>query len=672
MTVQLPQILIRNSFNILGLSSSSALKEIRKRSQQLLQFAKIEEVQEFEIDIGHVKEFRNEGEIRLALERVSGIQDRLKEIFFWFEDHQTESLKALEFISKGSYQKAFSIFEASGSDWLDKKNLALALMFHAFASSSMDSFCRSLDVWKLIVQSDDFWKFYEKHYLLHDELGTSPSLFEEFRSSLFETLSMKTVSFYHQIKNPKVIGIFYSAFGRIGKAFDSEILHPVILKIKREIYELGIIANTSPLEVVACLTILHGFDSSHNPENEEIDLMKLNNIKSSNKSDSYITVVTRICSNVNNLFDSLNEFKLLEYSPLIVLRNDVAEKLRSIAVDIYNQNSTTEPTTTLLDISSQIAVSESLIDKIESDKKQLSKNTAWGLLSSEFAKIESEIANQNFQEAMNVYLSLDKMLAEQATESNVEIRQQFLINYCALIIQKGHELFEHKRFGIKVLALQPLLNRKNQKNSIKLFDQAKDLLKTNIHTINFDNPTHDVDEALKLIKELSHSLLICERANLIDHYEYCLSKFTELSETQTDSQTRELISLMGIASCFSSLYYRVRGITQGKMWKWIGYSAAILFYIFVVMNKDNSTSNKSYKSSGYQKKSAYESPSYHLTSQEQEAIDWFDILYEDSLKSLRDKGHSDQKIARVILKKMKENGYSDVVEYLKDLETKAQ
>lgn len=620
--VQLPQILIRNSFNILGLSSSSTLKEIRKRSQQLLQLAKIEEVQEFDIDLGPVKEFRNESEIRLALERVSGIQERLKEIFFWFEDHRTESRKALEYISKGNYQNAISIFEASGSDWLDKKNFALALMFHAFASVSMDSFFRSLDVWKMIAESDNFWRFYEKHYLLHDELGTSPSLFEEFRRSFFEILSAKAVSFYRQTKNPEVVGACYSVFGRIGKIIDSEILQPIILKVKMEIEELE--------------------KTSDAPSQK------------------------KIIKKINKCFSELEEFELLDYSPIIVLKNDSAEKLRSIAVDIYNENADIDTARVLLDQSSKIAVSEVVLDKVESDKQQLATNEAWERVSSEFKKIKLLITDHDFQEAMNAYLALDQTLVNRVSELTTNIRIQLLINYCALIIQKGHELFENKRFGIEALALQPLLNRKSHNNAVKLFDQAIDLLKTSINIINFDDPAHDNSEVLKLIKEVSHSILVCEVSNLINHHEYCLSRFTELSETQTNSQTRELILLMGIASCFSSLYFRVREIMQGKMWKWIGYSAAILFYFLVVMNNDKPASKQLYKSSSYQTNSV------DLTSQEQEAIEWFDILYENSLKSLRDKGHSDQKIARVILKKMKENGYSDVVEYLKDLETKAE
>ncbi|CUI18026.1 hypothetical protein PNK_2432 [Candidatus Protochlamydia naegleriophila] len=608
---QLPQILIRNSFNILGLSSSSALKEIRKRSQQLLQLAKIEEVQEFAIDIGHVKEFRNEGDIRLALERVSGIQDRLKEIFFWFEDHRLESRKALELISNGSYQKAIAIFKTAGSDWLDKKNLALALMFHAFSSSSMDSFCQSLDAWKLISDSDDFWKFYEKHYLLHDELGTSSSLFEEFRSSLFETLSANAVSFYQQTKNPEAVGVCYSAFGRIGKTADSEVLQPIILRVKKEMEEL---------------------------EKTRDDV-----------SDA--SVIKKILKKIHKCFSELDKFELAEYSPLIVLKNDTAEKLRSKAVDIYNENADTETARLLLNQSSKLAVSEAVLNKIEADKIQLAKNDAWKRVTDKFEKIELLIANQNFQEAKDSYLALDKIFIEEDAETSVEVRLQLLINYCSLIIQKGHELFEHKRFGVKVLALQFLLNRKSQKIAIKLFDQAIELLKNNIQLIRFDDQTNDASELLRLVKELSHSLLICEKSNLINHHEYCISKFTEQSESQTDFQTKELISLMGIASCFGSLYYRVRGIMQGKMWKWIGWTAAILFYFCTIINNDKPASNSSYRNSTYQTKPSYSSRSstQQLTKEEKYVIEYLQKNDFEALKNARKAGYSDKQIARYVI-----------------------
>ncbi len=673
MTAQLPQVLVRNSFNILGLSSSSALKEIRKRSQQLLQLAKIEEVQEFDTDIGHVKDFRNESEIRLAVERVSGIQDRLKEIFFWFEDHSIESLKAFGFISKGSYQQAIDIFEKSGktsSDWLDKKNQALALMFHAFASSSLDNFCRSLILWKLIAESDDFWKFYEKHYLLHDELGTSPSLFEEFRSFLFETLSAKAVSFYHQTKNPKAIGACFSAFGRVGKTADSEILQPVILKVKKEIEELEIIATTSQSTLLASLTRLHGCDLSL-PEEwmEEIrKLLNLENIKTASKSTSYSDLVQSIIKKINNLFILLGNFEVAEYSPLIVLRNDTAEKLRSIAIDIYNQNTDAETTLLLLDQSSKLAASEAVLDKIESDKKQLQENESYKLVDAWFVKIEKLISKDQLEEGKVEFINLEnELLSRRGDDSDRYHRILLLIKYCSRLIEQGHELFGKKKFGIGIVAISGLLNRETQKSAVLAFEQASEILKERLHLLDFLDPASDRLEILKTIDTISSDLKHCELTVLFDHHQSYLQTIEEAADIHPDENTRIAVRLLGVAACFSILYRRFHGITQRKMWKWIGWGTAIIFYFFVIMDNDKSEPKTSYKNSSYQTNTSH---SHNLTSQEQEAIEWLDILYEDALKSLKDKGHSDQQIAQAILKKMREAGYSNVADYLIDLEKK--
>ena len=286
MSAQLPHALIGNAFNILGLSSLSSLKETRKRAQQLLQLAKIEETQEFDSDIGHVRELRSEDQIRLAMEKVTGIKDRLCEIFFWFDEHSVESQKAIFLISGRDYLGALRVLEGAEkgkADWLSSKNLALALMFDAFAASSLTSLLRSLELWKRISQSEDFWSFYQRHYLLHDELGTSASIFEEFGDSITEILSSQVAAFYRQTKNPEAIGVFRSIFGTVGKPIDIEIIHPIVLKIKNEMDELEIITQ------------------KHSPDAE---------------------LVRRILNNVNKSFLELEKLELSDYSPLTVLRED--------------------------------------------------------------------------------------------------------------------------------------------------------------------------------------------------------------------------------------------------------------------------------------------------------------------------------------------------------------
>lgn len=606
--IQLPPILIRNSFNILGLSSSSALKEIRKRSQQLLQLAKIEEIQEFEIDIGPVKEFRNESEIRLALERISGIQERLKEIFFWFDDHRPEAHRAIKLISEGSYQKAIDIFETSSSDWLDKKNLALALMFRAFASSSIENFYQSLDVWKLIVDSDEFWKFYEKYYLLHDELGTSHALFEEFRSSLFETLSAKTVSFYHQTKNPEVVGACYSSFGRIGKTAESEILQPVILRVKKEM--------------------------------EELEKMR--------GAESGASSIKKVLKKLHKCFSELDKFELSEYSPLIVLKNDTAEKLRSIAIDIYNEGTDTETSRLLLEQSSKLAASEALIDKIDSDKKQLKENEAWQSVEGRFNRVRDLVEEQKLEEAKSAYLQLDRDLAAEAAEWSVGNRIQLLINYCSIVMQKGHELFEKRKFGIEMLAISALLNNRTQKDALLAFEHARGILQDRLHLLDFVDPA-DRETLLKTVDSVSADLRQCELSLLVDRHQSYLKTIENAAHEQPDEKTQIIVNFLGVAVCFGIFYQRFRGLSQKKMWKWIGWTTAILLYFFVIIDNDKPASNASYKNSSYQTNSSYRSSSQQLTYAEREVIDYLQKNEPEVLKKIRTAGYSDKEIAKYVI-----------------------
>jgi len=621
MTAQLPLILVRNSFNILGLSSSSTLKEIRKRSQQLLQLAKIGETEEFDTDIGHVMEFRNESEIRVALERVSGIKERLKEIFFWFEDHNIDNRKAIAHISKGSYQEALDVFEkaeGANSDWLWRKNRALALMFHAFATSSLSSFCRSLDLWKLISESNDFWKFYEKHYLLHDELGTSASLFEEFRSSFSEILSAKAVSFYHQTKNPEAIGACYSAFGRIDKTADTEILQPVILKVKKEIEELEKISS----------------------------------------SDLDASTVRSSLKKIHKYFSELDKFELSEYSPLIVLKNDTAEKLRSISVSIYNQNADVETAYLFLDQAGELAISEAITDKIAVDKRQLQENKAWQSVSGRFEKIESLINNQKIEDAKSIYLELDIELAKQENDSSGSSRVQLLINFCSVMMANGHALFSKKMFNIRTLAIDGLLNRKNYKNCINIFNHISEIITERITILKLseiwstpteDSPDSELVNSEQVIRDLANSLENCELSGLIGNYEVCLKIIEKLAYKHTDSNAAAVINQLGIASCCSVAYRRIYGLTQEKMWKWIGCGgAAIFFYFFVIMGNDKQEPKSSYKTS-YQEKPTYSSPSQYLSYEEKGIIEYLEENKPEALKNIRKSGYSDKEIAQYVI-----------------------
>lgn len=549
---QLPEILIKNSFNILGLSPSSPLKDIRKRSQQLLQLAKIEEMQEFTMDIGNVKELRSEGQIRLALEKVSAIQERIKEVFFWFEDHSIEDRNAIFLISKQKYQEAYEILKKDNKlnrDWIRYKNLSLALNFYAFATSNFVIFCSSLDLWKIIIESDDFWMFYKDYYLHYDELGTSSSFFDEFKNYISEIISDIALSFYYQTKNPKVIGYFYQVFSNIGKNINVQILEPIILKIRKKIEQLETISS----------------DSVVNASSIQLTLEK-----------------------INRYFKDIDNFELTEYSPLIVLKNDTVEKLRSISIDLYNRDHNYEIVHVFLDQLIKLASSETLINKIKSDKEQIANNQIWGKINKKFNNIKLLITNLELKKAHKTYLRLDNQFAKQSDESG---RIVLLITYSSALTKKGHELFNKRKFGIKILAISAFLNRKTQKYAIRAFEQALEALKARISLLNFVDSSDSTD-VLNTIDNINKSLKNCELESLLDEHDYYLDAMEKIANKQTNEESKLSIKLLGAAACFSILYRRYYQLERKKMWKTIIWSSVILYYFFVILpEKKPNTSN---------------------------------------------------------------------------------
>jgi tetratricopeptide (TPR) repeat protein len=637
----LPLVLIRNSFNILGLSSSTSLKEIRKRSQQLLQLAKIEEIQEFETDIGHVRELRNESEVKLALERISGIKERLREIFFWFDDHNIVNQKSLILISQGRYQEAIDILDKINIiniDWLHYKNLALALMFKAFASSDLNIFCRSLELWKQITVSEDFWKFYEKHYLFHDEFGTSSSLFEEFKGSIYESLSAKAVSFFHQTRNPEAIGLYYSAFGQLGQVINTEILQPIILKIKQELEDLVELGND--LKACALGELLKRpvvkYDtnaSSPPPEMDGTIVCK----------ETQEDLIKRSLKRIHRYFLELDKFELSEYSPLAVLRDNSAEKLRSICIDIYNDNCSPEIALILLEQGSKIAVSEAIAIKIEADKKTIKETQVWKTVADRFEMIKELIVERKIQEAENAFLTLDNELSKNNDESFIAARINLIMNFCSYLMAKGHQLFEKKMFGIKTLAIDGLLNWSNHRDAIRSFDHAFEILTDRLHLLSFTNSSNDRSNISKTLESISISLRTCEITSVADYHDDHLETIDELASEQENENTQIIIRMLGSAACFRLFYRRFRSLIQMKTWKWIGWTSIGLYFLFIIGNP----SEKPAKKSTYRSNTSYTSPaSLSLTFEEKKAIEFLQKNKLDELRKVRKEGYSDKQIAQ--------------------------
>ncbi len=139
--------------------------------------------------------------------------------------------------------------------------------------------------------------------------------------------------------------------------------------------------------------------------------------------DTQEGLIKRGLEEIHRYFLDLDKFELSEYSPLVVLRNDSAEKLRSISVDIYNQDCSPEIALLFLEQGAKLAISDAIAMKIETDKTTIKETLLWMTVDDRFEKVKELIVEQKIREAKNEFLTLDNELAQNDDESTRGVRE---------------------------------------------------------------------------------------------------------------------------------------------------------------------------------------------------------------------------------------------------------
>jgi len=123
-------ILLSNSYPLLGLDNTATQKEILKRSRDILKLLAIDEKQEYDLDIGIFNKQRTESRVKEAEQNLTVSKKRIIEYFFWFDIHDSTDEKAISLIKKLELSGARDIWkkvtETDNSNAIFyKKNLAL-------------------------------------------------------------------------------------------------------------------------------------------------------------------------------------------------------------------------------------------------------------------------------------------------------------------------------------------------------------------------------------------------------------------------------------------------------------------------------------------------------------------------------------------------------------------
>ncbi len=400
--------LIRNAHHILGLSTGVDIKEIRKRANHLLNLARIEESEKYETDITDMASYRTEQNIKKAVEQLCSIKTRLIEAFFWFETPTLQDFSSLKSISKGEYNTAISYWKnlsANSSNWIAKKNQALAHFISAYHTGNEADFMKSLVLWRDIITSDQFWSFYQEHYKLTDDLGTNVASFNELRTNLFEYLSWLTLDLIRKNPTPYFVKTFFEQTGVVGRGIEDHILASIISKVKTEI--------------------------------DKVDMEKDDSIKLRTKKIA-----------IESALKELSAYGLDEYSPIRVLRENCAKSFRDFSIAAYNDNGDLALSKDFLNSAITISSSDSFQLQAERDKAQLEDNAAFEA----FVKnLVSRTKDSSNRVKWDVFLEEEQSLPTHMREEEtfLNMKAQALFNFCGEVFQRSLDKLDEN--GMKIV-----------------------------------------------------------------------------------------------------------------------------------------------------------------------------------------------------------------------------
>ena len=223
-----------NAYNVLGLDSSASEKEILKRSREIENLLKIDEIPEYELDLPFSKEVRTEIKVKKAAERLTTPDKKIIETFFWFFIKDNTDEKALKLFKDGDYVGALETLQskvtASPNNFTAVRNKAV-LESLIFTEKAQNKYLEaSLKSWQTILTSDKQWTDFQKVYKLNNP-DASDALFDNFKKNAEKNLS----SFYESMSKaedkPEIYAAFSKRFSAHSDSFERDTLDPLLNKL---------------------------------------------------------------------------------------------------------------------------------------------------------------------------------------------------------------------------------------------------------------------------------------------------------------------------------------------------------------------------------------------------------------------------------------------------------
>lgn len=507
----MPKTLKNNSYHILGLDTSVSQRDVLKRSKEIINRLKIDDLPVYDLDLDIFENFRTEESVKEAVQKLSAPKKRIKEYFFWFQIADSVDEQAAGILKSKNYAEASQVWEHNSEkdtakSLLYKKNLAILHCLLLFKKNSKTNLTQSMKLWKELLDSDKFWNAFAKVYKLHDELGTSQEIIDEFKSNAISYVADIYTELGHFHNDNAYVAESSKILEAKGVATEKTVLNPIYQSIAEVVDQL---------------------ESLKVSEDGMIDKKEAQTIKT-------------LIGKLQGEFNKLIEIGLYEDSQSKAIRDRAANAIRVVVLDLHNNLSETDKAIALMNVALKISGTAGLELKVKHDIRVLEETKKNAGLISPVADL---VAAEKYEEALKQVETDRKKYS-----GNAEL-QEFYDN--------------QKKLCITMLALikykqaRDYFDKQQEEAAKSLFEEAGKLIHENINLFNFNKKVID-----ELVEEIKSNMAKVSLSNL-DQFDTYRNSYINLAKEKFEGQLEQTALIVLVdAHIYGGLTGFMRGARQ--------------------------------------------------------------------------------------------------------------
>lgn len=469
-------LLKNNAYHILGLDTSSSQRDVQKRAKEIVKLLQIDEVPEYDLDMGVFENFRTEDAVKDAVQKISSPKKQIKDYFFWFHISDEVDEQATGILRKKDPEGAIRVWEHNSQDdttksMFYKKNLALLYSVLLFKEDNKRYLQESLKIWHELINSSKFWAAFTKVHRHDDDLDTDQVIISDFHKHAPSFLSDLYTEISHSREDESYIAEFTKVFNLRGEKTEKIVMTPIFQEITKAVEKL---------------------EAMKVSEDGELDAQEASEIK------EHLGKIQDCC---NKLID----LGLYDDSQSKIIRDRAAGAVRSIVLDIHNNLDDAPKAEQLLKIAIQFVGTAGMENKLKQDLKQFEENKKF---LNAIAPIMELMNDEKFQEAI---VLIDQKKAESEDlefKDAMDSKKKEAVTMSAVIeFIDAKKLFEADKYD----QARPMLQKAASivYEHIELYDVEKkvidswlDIIKDNVKILTSEN-ANEVDEVQnKMLKKI--------------------------------------------------------------------------------------------------------------------------------------------------------------------------